>query len=233
MRRRFMSTGSLVTPMYIEALEDGVCFSMSTVSEGAIEYSIDECNSWVALNSEELSESVSSGTKMYIKGGLSPGYGSVGIGMFTINGKCNMGGSPASLMFNDDFMGSLQYTGYNMYRGMFKGCSSIISASALLLPATTLADACYRDMFYGCTSLTTAPELPATTLVDYCYQDMFQGCTNLNYIKMLATDISATKCLQNWVNGVASSGTFVKNSAMTSLPTGTSGIPEGWTVQNA
>ena len=49
---------------------------------------------------------------------------------------------------------------------------------------------------------------------------------------MLATDISAGSCLNNWVYNVASSGTFVKNPAMNSLPTGTSGIPSGWTVVN-
>ena len=49
---------------------------------------------------------------------------------------------------------------------------------------------------------------------------------------MLATDISASSCLSNWVNGVASTGTFVKNPAMTSLTTGQSGIPSGWTVIN-
>jgi hypothetical protein len=62
---------------------------------------------------------------------------------------------------------------------------------------------------------------------------MFFNCTNLNYIKMLATNVSAKKCLENWVKNVASSGTFVNNPAMTSLPTGDSGIPEGWTVVNA
>ena len=49
---------------------------------------------------------------------------------------------------------------------------------------------------------------------------------------MLATNISASSCLNNWVNGVSSTGTFVKNAAMTRLSTGTSGIPRGWTVQN-
>lgn len=92
---------------------------------------------------------------------------------------------------------------------------------------------CYNNMFRMCVNLTTAPELPATTLAEGCYLEMFLGCTNLNYIKMLATDISATDCLKYWVNNVASTGTFVKNAAMTSLPTGTSGIPSGWTVQNA
>jgi hypothetical protein len=88
-------------------------------------------------------------------------------------------------------------------------------------------------MFKDCTSLTTAPELPATTLMDHCYREMFNGCKKLNYIKMLATNISASYCLNNWVKNVASTGTFVKNSTMTTLPTGTSGIPSGWTVVDA
>ena len=49
---------------------------------------------------------------------------------------------------------------------------------------------------------------------------------------MLATDISAKYCLDGWVNGVSSTGTFVKHPNMTSLPTGVSGIPTGWTVQD-
>jgi hypothetical protein len=66
---------------------------------------------------------------------------------------------------------------------------------------------------------------------------MFYGCKKLNYIKMLATDISASNCLDSWVYGVASSGTFVKNPAVTTLPTATEfnnyvGIPSGWTVVN-
>jgi hypothetical protein len=49
---------------------------------------------------------------------------------------------------------------------------------------------------------------------------------------MLATYKSASNCLTNWVSGVASKGTFVKNPAMTKLPTGVNGIPSGWTVVN-
>jgi hypothetical protein len=49
---------------------------------------------------------------------------------------------------------------------------------------------------------------------------------------MLATNISAVYCLSGWVSGVASSGTFVKHPDMNSLPSGTSGIPNGWTVED-
>ena len=117
------------------------------------------------------------------------------------------------------------------YYAMFRGCTSLITAPAL--PATNLVYQCYYYMFQGCTSLTTAPELPATNLAYNCYGYMFYNCTSLNYIKCLATDISATGCTDNWVSGVASTGTFVKASSMTSWTTDTNGIPTGWTVQDA
>ena len=64
------------------------------------------------------------------------------------------------------------------FYGMFYGCSSLVSAPDL--PATTITDACYREMFCGCTSLIAAPELPATTLGgSNCYREMFSGCTSL------------------------------------------------------
>ena len=112
---------------------------------------------------------------------------------------------------------------------MFRNCTSLVNAPAL--PATTLAEYCYGSMFYDCEKLTEAPELPATTLTDNCYNQMFYECTSLNKITMLATDISATDCLNEWVKGVAATGTFTKASSMTTLPTGDNGIPTGWTVQ--
>ena len=119
----------------------------------------------------------------------------------------------------------------NCYAHMFRSCPLLTNTP--ILPATTLANYCYNSMFRDCTSLTTAPELPATTLRIYCYTYMFAGCTNLNYIKCLATDISASKCTENWVSGVAATGTFVKNASMTSWTTGVNGIPSDWTVQDA
>ena len=116
------------------------------------------------------------------------------------------------------------------YYGMFSGCTSLTTIPEL--PATTLTGNCYANMFSGCTNLTTAPELLAKTLEDNCYRNMFRNCTKLNYIKMLATDISASWCLEGWVYNVASTGTFVKDPNMTTLLTGSSGIPSGWTVEN-
>ena len=121
-----------------------------------------------------------------------------------------------------------QYCYYNM----FSGCTSLVNAPAL--PATTLAAQCYGYMFQGCASLTNAPALPATTLQQYCYSNMFRGCTKLNYIKAMFTTTPGTNYTSSWVSGVASTGTFVKNSAATWTDTfGVSAIPEGWTVELA
>ena len=114
------------------------------------------------------------------------------------------------------------------YRSMFYGCTSLVNAPEL--PATTLAYFCYGYMFKNCTSLVNAPELPATTLAENCYWYMFQDCTKLDKVTMLATDISAQYCFTFWLDGVSSTGTFIKAASMTTLREGTSGIPTGWTV---
>lgn len=143
------------------------------------------------------------------------------------------------------------------YSFMFCGCT-LLSSIPSVLPATTLADSCYNRMFQG-TAITTAPDikaetlangccylmfegcknitqtpiLRATTLVNNCYNAMFQNCSNLNTITCLATDISASGALTNWVRNVSSTGTFIKDSTVTNWPTGNSGIPNNWTVQDA
>lgn len=114
------------------------------------------------------------------------------------------------------------------YTEMFAHCSNLEVAPEL--PATTLAYYCYGGMFWECTSLTTAPELPASTLATSSYSSMFKGCTNLNYVKCLATDVSVYMCINEWLSGVSATGTFVK-AANVEWPSGTSGIPEGWAVE--
>ena len=141
------------------------------------------------------------------------------------------------------------------YQGMFVGCKDLTAAPEL--PATTLAEGCYTSMFYGCKSLTVAPELPATNLAEHCYYSMFQGCSNLvtapelpatiltkscyycmfykcsnlSYVKALFTTVPSSSCISYWLDGVSSTGTFVKNSTATWDVTGSSGVPSGWTIE--
>ena len=116
------------------------------------------------------------------------------------------------------------------FYGLFKSSTSLTDASGLLLPATTLAEYCYQEMFSQCTSLTKAPVLPATTLVEYCYSNMFYRCTSLRSVTCLATDISAYGCTRYWLSGVDSEGTFTK-AAGVEWESGDSGIPSGWSVK--
>ena len=81
---------------------------------------------------------------------------------------------------------------------MFYGCTSLTQAPEL--PATTLARSCYSVMFDGCTSLTQAPKLPATTLADWCYYGMFNGCTKLSKVTILATSkVGENNSLKDWL----------------------------------
>lgn len=112
------------------------------------------------------------------------------------------------------------------YIYMFRGCTSLVSAPKLL--ATTLAKYCYRSMFYGCSSIVTAPELPAITLATDCYRAIFYRCSSLAEIRTMMTDISAENCLSLWTFNIAASGDFYCPAELT-IPTGTSGIPSGWT----
>jgi hypothetical protein len=52
---------------------------------------------------------------------------------------------------------------------MFEGCTSLKDFYFYSLYPEKLAKSCYKSMFSGCTSLTTAPELSATELAESCY----------------------------------------------------------------
>lgn len=160
-----------------------------------------------------------------------------------IFGVSKVGGNIMSLLYGSNFTGrETTFPSGSMmnFYGLFIDSSNdslvnsyLVSASELILPATALSPQCYANMFFLCNILTAAPELPATTLAPSCYASMFNGCGDINYIKCLATDISASNCVSSWTNGVATTGTFVKNPNMSSWESGASGIPSGWTVEDA
>lgn len=240
MRRRFMNikgfteTFDINNYLTIEAIEDGLTVSFNN----DIEYGIDG-KGWILLKKSTNSPALKAGHTLSFRGNLTPDI-LIGIGTFTISKKCNLKGNCMSMLFGDNAANNYSLSGKNYaFYELFKNCN-IINVSSNFLPATILAQHCYDSMFYRCRNLTTAPELPATALSGSCYYYMFYGCTNLNYIKMLATflpSMSTSLYLSNWVYGVSSTGTFVKNPAMTTLPTATAsnhyeGIPSGWTVVN-
>lgn len=88
------------------------------------------------------------------------------------------------------------------YREMFYNCTLLTTAPEL--PATTLAYECYSNMFYGCRSLTAAPALPATTLAESCYYNMFSSCKSLTTAPELPAEILADYCYYSMFQGCTS-----------------------------
>lgn len=230
----------------------------STTSAKTISYSVNSGLTWSSITSTSAGVpiTVSAGEKILVKG-TNAAYSKDKSNYSGFEGgtaKYDIEGNIMSLIGGDEFTGVTAFTknfafcslfklsnavsAKNMilpvltlreasYRAMFSKAPYLIEAPAL--PATTLAKDCYWYMFEEC-PITEAPELPATTLAQGCYGYMFTKCGSLNYIKCMATNISASACTTSWTNAVAATGTFVKESTMTSWTRGTSGIPNGWTI---
>ena len=208
---------------------------------------------------QSIGGTLSTGDKVLVKGRNNT-YASNDLGYynhFISTAKINVYGNIMSLISGDNFVDNKTLTQINTFYCLFSNNSKLLSAKYLILPATTLTNYCYSHMFWNCTSLTTAPKLPATTLVDSCYYSMFTDCTkltsapelpattlesncyfnmfrncrSLNYIKAMFTNTPNTAYTNSWVDGVASTGTFVKNANARWNITGINGIPSGWVIK--
>jgi hypothetical protein len=60
---------------------------------------------------------------------------------------------------------------------------------------------------------------------------MFYNCKALTYVKALFTTTPSSSYTYQWLYGVASSGTFVKNKDATWKTVGVNGVPSGWIVK--
>ncbi len=147
-----------------------------------IQYSTDDGGTWVAATHDSEIDNTSNNTIWFR--GKAPTLKR----LFTASATGNAWGladtthvyGNLNFLLCDDFGDEVAPTtlAAYCYSYMFYGCTSLTEAPEL--PATTLENYCYYDMFRDCTLLTKAPELPATTLADYCYRYMFASCTNLN-----------------------------------------------------
>ena len=123
-----------------------------------------------------------------------------GIGKIDSTGNIDAYGNVMSMLFGDNFANQTDLIKW-VFASLFKGNTHLINAENLILPATTLANNCYYEMFSGCTNLNSAPELPATTLAAGCYNSMFRGCTNLNSAPELPATTLAYSCYQSMFQG--------------------------------
>lgn len=216
------------------ALED----TQFKLSKNDIYYSLDNGNNWTQLLKNTYTPIIQSGNKIIFKAELVPAsstqFFNFGIGTFSSTGRYEAEGNIMSLLYGNNFNGQISLSGKKYaFTYLFQKSSNLVNAINLVLPATTLSQECYSLMFEGCTSLLKAPVLPALTLYSGCYTAMFENCTSLNYIKAMFTDHPGRTYTDGWVEGVATSGTFVKNAAATWTDIGVSGVPSNWTIQTA
>ena len=122
----------------------------------------------------------------------------------------------------------------NAFYGLFAGADKLVNNDErlLVLPATTLTEGCYQDMFNGCKGIEKAPELPAPKLEKNCYQEMFYDCAKLNHVKCLATDIKAENSTKDWLGkaGTEATGTKVLETLVDMTPNSDDGVPTSWTA---
>ena len=212
----------------------------NSVTGKTIEYSINDGN-WNRITSSlsGITFNVNAGDSVRFRGN-NEGYGVMNSHTKLIcTADYNISGNIMSIINSTNF-NELDTVGYHTFDSFFRGSedwldvnSNVVDASELLLPATTLGDSSYSELFYGCKKLVKAPVLPATILAKNCYWGMFCFCTSLTEIKCLATDISASGCTYRWVLGTSLTGTFIKSASMASWTIDSNGIPSGWTVINA
>ena len=172
--------------------------------DGTLEYSTD-ATTWSTWNGTEIS---SSGNNLFLRGtgntkisGSTQNYKFVFTGADTLRIACE--GNIENLLDYETVTTGVHPTMANYcYSNMFNGCTSLTTAPEL--PAITLKNSCYSGMFNGCTSLTTAPVLPATTLADYCYNSMFGGCTSLTTAPELPATTLAFYGYNSMFNGCTS-----------------------------
>ena len=168
---------------------------------------------------------------------------------FQMKGKIEAWHNVMSLYRTNDFATYNTVLGYSFYQ-LFRDCTSLTKAPVLpattlanncyanmfgrcsltkapALPATKLAQSCYSAMFDYCKSLTQAPALPAKFLPFSCYYTMFSGCQSLKEVRIAAI-ANDRYALDSWLYGVSATGDFYCDPNATIFPSGTSGIPKNW-----
>jgi len=248
--RRFTPNGTIKHTKYfcLMAEDDNVTFTITigsavTTSDFKyLEYSTDQGKTWTKINNSSSTRvtittpSINHGQTVLLRGkGIRTNHGSTSINDSTNikgSGKFNTRGCIMTMLSGVTADETTQlYTGTTYTFGsLFSGSTNLTSAKELILPPN-MTSYCYYRMFMGCTKLTASPTIPTEVLPNYSCANMFSGCTNLSYIKLLATDISASNCLINWVSNVQTNGgEFWRNPNATWWRVSTSGIREGWTL---
>jgi hypothetical protein len=141
------------------ALESGTFTFNSNDNTATINYSLDNGNTWVELASGSSTPTITAGNKVLWKGELEvSGSGSFATsGNFSSSGTCDIEGNIMSIIAGDDFAQATEVVQKQFSRTF---SVKVVNAKNLILPATTLADDCYYEMFGVTSYMLNEPQIP-------------------------------------------------------------------------
>lgn len=189
----------------IEATSAGTLYFGDNLTP--FEYSLDDGSTWNTSTTTNT-YNLGNGEKILFRC-TNPSINSEqGIGHFyASDGQFKVYGNIMSLLYGSNFIGQTTFPYANndyILSELMYSFTTLTDAENLVLPATTLSDRCYKQMFDSCTALETAPELPATTLAQACYTSMFIRCSSLVNAPVLTATTLAQSCYSSMFNGCTS-----------------------------
>lgn len=192
-------------PLTVESLVDGNTIKIKNPLGLTIQYQVNDLEKQTITG--DVAINVFTGEKVRFWGD-NPAY-SDGIDATDVHtsisstGDIKVYGNIMSLIDSDGFSELKELKETYTFKGLFAtdgelGNQYLTDASGLLLPATTLTDYCYYDMFYDCNQMTAGPaQLPAMTLAVSCYENMFKECVQLKTAPALPATTLAKRCYAN------------------------------------
>lgn len=183
------SCSNTTQPLTFTAIQNGT-FSFS---RSGLSYSLDDGTTWAMLGASAQTPTVQAGRTIIFKGDLSTS--NYGVGTFSATGNFDVSGNIFSIVSSSAYQQMTATTTSYQFYYLFRGCTKLVNAKDLVLPALTLTEGCYSNMFNGCSGLRTAPQLPATVLAANCYQGLFYDCVSLqsvpqNYLPVTTLETS-------------------------------------------
>ena len=210
----------------LQVLNTGTTITFDNKATGSVEYCINS-GSWTTLaaaGASRTTTSLSAGDKVYLRG-TNATYTIPGTddpetpdipSHISCSRPCYVYGNFMSLIGGDDFAATTTLTGYSALSNLFDGNVNIRNHpyKDMVLPATSLSNYCYSEMFSGCTGLGRSPVMAAAAAGTYSYKDMFNGCSGLYYVTCYSSMYSGDgDAYSTWLKGVQPSGTFVTSSS--------------------
>lgn len=210
----------LKQPLTFVAKQDNtvVSFNRPTTSTSAtysisnkLQYSTDNGTTWTPLTGSSTATALtfptlSSGQTLQVKAAdntsgptvlansapTSASNSYIGLGRFQIVGFANVEGNVMSLVKSGtSFIEETTIPTACTFAKLFSGCTGLTNIENLVLPATSLRDACYFGMFINCANIIKpVKELPATTIPASGYAYMFSSSNIFTPPSMTATTVN-------------------------------------------